>query len=411
MSARADQPTHRPDRRPRRPAPLHRLRHRDQARSTRRTTSRPASRAPRRAGRVPVHARRPPATCTASARGRCASTPATPPPKETNERFQLPARARLDRPLDGVRPADPARPRLRRPAAAWARSAAPASRSTRSTTCGRAFDGIPLDQVSTSMTINAPAAVLLLLYQLVGEEQGVPAGAAARHDPERHPQGVRRARELHLPARAARCGSPPTCSPTASERVPKWNTISISGYHIREKGCSAVQEVALHARQRDRLRAGGHRRRARGRRVRAAARVLLQRPQQRLPGGREVPRRAPDVGADHARALRRAGRALAEAALPHADRRRDADRPAAREQHRARRAAGLRRRLRRHAVAAHERLRRGARAADRARRADRAAHAADHRATSRARPTPSTRSPAPTSSRRSPTEIEEARRR
>ena len=69
-----------------------------------------------------------------------------------------------------------------------------------------AFDGIPLDEVSTSMTINAPAAVLLLLYQLVGEEQGVRARAAARHGPERHPQGVHRARELHLPARCRRCG-------------------------------------------------------------------------------------------------------------------------------------------------------------------------------------------------------------
>ena len=65
-----------------------------------------------------------------------------------------------------------------------------------------AFDGIPLDEVSTSMTINAPAAVLLLLYQLVGEEQGVEPEQAPRHDPERHPQGVHRARELHLPARA-----------------------------------------------------------------------------------------------------------------------------------------------------------------------------------------------------------------
>ena len=64
------------------------------------------------------------------------------------------------------------------------------------------LDGIPLDSVSTSMTINAPAAVLLLLYQLVAEEQGVAPGAADRHDPERHPQGVHRARHLHLPAAA-----------------------------------------------------------------------------------------------------------------------------------------------------------------------------------------------------------------
>ena len=116
-----------------------------------------------------------------------------------------------------------------------------------------------------------------------------------------------------------------------------------------------------------------------GRRLRPAARLLLQRAQQRVPGGGEVPRRAPDVGADHARALRRREAALADDALPHPDRRRDARRAAAREQHRARGAAGLRRGVRRHPVAAHQRLRRGARAAVGARRAHRAAHPADPR--------------------------------
>ena len=66
----------------------------------------------------------------------------------------------------------------------------------------RLFAQIPLDEVSTSMTINAPAAVLLLLYELVGEEQGVEPGRAARHRAERRAQGVRRARQLHLPAAA-----------------------------------------------------------------------------------------------------------------------------------------------------------------------------------------------------------------
>ena len=62
------------------------------------------------------------------------------------------------------------------------------------------LDGIPLGEVSTSMTINAPAALLLLLYELVAEKQGVAPRRAARHGPERHPQGVHRPRELHLPA-------------------------------------------------------------------------------------------------------------------------------------------------------------------------------------------------------------------
>ena len=68
------------------------------------------------------------------------------------------------------------------------------------------FDQIPLDEVSTSMTINAPAAVLLLLYELVGEEQGVESTAAPRHRPERRAQGVHGAGQLHLPARGRRCG-------------------------------------------------------------------------------------------------------------------------------------------------------------------------------------------------------------
>lgn len=64
------------------------------------------------------------------------------------------------------------------------------------------FGGIPLGEVSTSMTINAPAALLLLLYQLVAEEQGVPAGEADGHDPERRAQGVHRPGHVHLPAQA-----------------------------------------------------------------------------------------------------------------------------------------------------------------------------------------------------------------
>ena len=241
-----------------------------------------------------------------------------------------------------------------------------------------AFDEIPLDQVSTSMTINAPAAVLLLLYELVGEEQGVPSEqlrGTTQNDILK--EYIARGNFIYPPEGAIRLTT--DLFAYCNEHIPKWNTISISGYHFREKGCSAVQEVAFTlangiAYVQAALDAGlevDH--------FAPAAGVLLQRPQQRLPGGREVPRRPADVGRDHARALRRQGRALLAAALPHPDRRRHADRPAAREQHRPRRAAGLRRRLRRHPVAAHQRLRRGAGAAHRARRQDRAAHPADHR--------------------------------
>ena len=78
------------------------------------------------------------------------------------------------------------------------------------------FDGIPLDRVSTSMTINATAIILLALYVAVARRQGVAARAAVGHGPERHPEGVRRARHLHLSAARRRCGSSPTSSRSAS---------------------------------------------------------------------------------------------------------------------------------------------------------------------------------------------------
>ena len=64
----------------------------------------------------------------------------------------------------------------------------------------RLFDGIPLDQVTTSMTINSTASILLALYLVVAEEQGVAWAKVGGTRPERHPQGVRGARHLHLPA-------------------------------------------------------------------------------------------------------------------------------------------------------------------------------------------------------------------
>jgi methylmalonyl-CoA mutase N-terminal domain/subunit len=106
------------------------------------------------------------------------------------------------------------------------------------------FDEIPLDQVSTSMTINAPAAILLLLYELVGEEQGVPSDAlrgTVQNDVLK--EYVARGNYIYPPEPTMRLTT--DIFEYCAERVPKWNTISISGYHIREKGCSAVQEVAF----------------------------------------------------------------------------------------------------------------------------------------------------------------------
>src|ERR687891_425068 len=106
------------------------------------------------------------------------------------------------------------------------------------------FDGIPLDEVSTSMTINAPAAILLLLYELVGEEQGVaPEQLRGTVQNDVLKEYVARGNYIYPPEATMRLTT--DIFAYCHERVPRWNTISISGYHIREKGCSAVQEVGF----------------------------------------------------------------------------------------------------------------------------------------------------------------------
>ena len=107
-----------------------------------------------------------------------------------------------------------------------------------------AFHSIPLDHVSTSMTINAPAAVLLLLYELIGEEQGVPAEklrGTTQNDILK--EYIARGNFIYPPKGAIRLTT--DLFAYCQERIPRWNTISISGYHFREKGSSAVQEVAF----------------------------------------------------------------------------------------------------------------------------------------------------------------------
>jgi methylmalonyl-CoA mutase N-terminal domain/subunit len=106
------------------------------------------------------------------------------------------------------------------------------------------FAAIPLDQVSTSMTINAPAAILLLLYELVGEEQGVPSAelrGTVQNDILK--EYAARGNFIYPPEGAMRLTT--DIFAYCHQHTPKWNTISISGYHMREKGCSAVQEVAF----------------------------------------------------------------------------------------------------------------------------------------------------------------------
>src|SRR5256885_2127255 len=107
-----------------------------------------------------------------------------------------------------------------------------------------AFDQIPLDEVSTSMTINAPASVLLCLYQIVGEEQGVESQklrGTTQNDILK--EYIARGNFIYPPEGSMRLTT--DLFAYCNENVPKWNTVSISGYHFREKGASAVQEVAF----------------------------------------------------------------------------------------------------------------------------------------------------------------------
>jgi len=106
------------------------------------------------------------------------------------------------------------------------------------------FDGIPLDRVSTSMTINAPAAVLLAMYIVVAEKQGVPAAklrGTIQNDILK--EYMARGTYIFPPDHSMRLIT--DIFRFCSTAVPRWNTISISGYHIREAGCTAAQEVAF----------------------------------------------------------------------------------------------------------------------------------------------------------------------
>jgi methylmalonyl-CoA mutase, N-terminal domain len=106
------------------------------------------------------------------------------------------------------------------------------------------FDGIPLGDVSTSMTINAPAAMLLLLYELVAENQGVSADrltGTVQNDILK--EYCARGNYIFPPRPSMRITT--DLFAYCHERLPRWNTISISGYHIREAGATAVQELAF----------------------------------------------------------------------------------------------------------------------------------------------------------------------
>jgi len=106
------------------------------------------------------------------------------------------------------------------------------------------FDGIPLDKVSTSMTINATAAILLAMYIAVAEKQGVKSEilqGTIQNDILK--EYAARGTYIYPPLESMRIVT--DIFAFCKNRVPRWNTISISGYHMREAGCTAVQEVAF----------------------------------------------------------------------------------------------------------------------------------------------------------------------
>jgi methylmalonyl-CoA mutase N-terminal domain/subunit len=106
------------------------------------------------------------------------------------------------------------------------------------------LDGIPLGEVSTSMTINAPASVLLLLYQLVAAEQGVGAGqltGTIQNDILK--EYIARGTYIYPPQPSLRLVADTFAY--CRQEIPRWNTISISGYHMAEAGATPVQEIAF----------------------------------------------------------------------------------------------------------------------------------------------------------------------
>ena len=158
------------------------------------------------------------------------------------------------------------------------------------------FDGIPLDRVSTSMTINAPAALAAAPLRAGGGGAGRARREAPRHRPERHPQGVHRPRELHLPAAAVDADHDRPLRVLRGAAAALQHDLHLRLPHPRGR-LDGGSGARVHDRERHRVLRGGSRGRPLARRVRRARLVLLQRPQRLPPGGGEVPRGPAALGA------------------------------------------------------------------------------------------------------------------
>ena len=256
-------------------------------------------------GRVSVHARRlpddvpRPAVDDADVRGLRAA-------RGHQRALQVPARAGPDRALDRVRHARADGLRRRPPAGARRgrqgrrvdldarRLRARCSPTSRST------------DVTTSMTINCTASVALAMYLALAEKQGVSwdrVGGTMQNDMLKE---FIAQKEWICPPESGGAHRGRHDRVLRAKHVPRFNPVSISGYHIREAGSTAVQELAFTLADGLGYVEAAHRARARRRQLRAAAVVLLRHPQRLLRGDRQAPGGAAHLGALHEGALRRA---------------------------------------------------------------------------------------------------------
>ena len=286
----------------------------------------------------------------------------------------LPARAWHHRPFRGLRPSHPDRLRLRRsPGRGRGGARGRGHRQPRGhggpsrrppTRAGLDLDDDQRDRRHPARPLRGG-----------GPPARDPGGHALRHSPERHPQGIRGPRHLHLSARALPAPRHRRHRLQRAARAALEPHFDLGLSHPRG-GSDGGPGDRLHARACPRVRARGAGGRARSRPVRRADLLLLRLPLRLRGGGREVPGRAPPVGPPHEGEARRRQPQGPASALPRPDRRRDPDRPAARQQRRARGPAGAGGRARRLPEPSHQRQGRSARAAHRGRGAAGPAHAA-----------------------------------
>ena len=195
----------------------------------------------------------------------------------------------------------------------------------------RLFDGISLGDITTSMTINSPAPMIFAMYLVVAEQQGADWKTLSGTIQNDILKEFIAQKEYIFPPRPSMRLITDIFAVLREGRPEVEHDLGERVSHSRS-GLDGAAGTRVHAARRHRIRPVGHRRGPRRRRLRAAHFVLLQCALGFLRRDREVPGRAQDLGASHAGPVRREGRALAEAPLPHADRRRVAHRAAAVQQ-------------------------------------------------------------------------------